>query len=294
MPVWNSATFWRMIGSSCRPRVLDPGDQVLEPALQADDRGGAEAGALEHQRRDRDLPAAADLADDVLVGDLGLLHEDLVELGLAGDLAERADVDVRLVDVEDEVGDPLVLRGVLVGAGEQHAPLRLVRVGGPDLLAGDLPAAVRLHRARLQRRQVGSRLGLREALAPDLVAGEDRVEVALLLLLVAVGDDDGAAHHQAQHVRRERHALAAELLVEDRLLDQRRALAAVLLGPRDAGPAGLVHRLLPGAAELELGLVVALGRLAGMVRLEPGAHLVAECRLGLVQGQVHGPSLPPG
>ena len=34
---------------------------------------------------------------------------------------------------------------------------------------------------------------------------------------------------------------ARQLLAEDRLLDQRRAAAAVLLGPRDAGPAGLVE-----------------------------------------------------
>src|SRR3954454_19759508 len=156
--------------------LTNHGEQVLHRALQAHHGGGAKSGALEHQGRDRNAPAAADLPDDVLVGDLGLLEEDLVELGLAGDLAKRPDVDVRLVHVEDEVGDPLVLGGVLVGAGEQHAVLRFVRVGGPDLLAGHLPRTVRLDRARLQRREVGTGLRLREALAPDLFAREDRVE----------------------------------------------------------------------------------------------------------------------
>jgi hypothetical protein len=57
--------------------------------------------------------------------------------------------------------------------------------------------------------------------------------------------------------------------------------APELLGPGDARPAGVVHLLLPGAAELELGRVVALGRGAGVVGLEPGAYLFAELRLGL-------------
>src|SRR4051794_17522377 len=269
--------------------LADQGEQVLHGALQAHHSGGAEPGALEHKRGDRDAPAATHLADDVLVGDLGLLEEDLVELGLAGDLAKRPDIDVGLIHVEDEVGDPLVLRGVLVGAGEEHAVLGLVRVGGPDLLAGDLPVAVGLDRAGLERGEVGSGLRLREALAPDLLTGEDRLEVALLLVLVAVSDDDGPAHHQAEDVRGKRHALARELLVEDRLLNQGGALAAVLLWPGETGPAGVVHLLLPGAAELELGLVVAFGRGAGMVLLQPAPDLVAEGRLGVGQGQVHNP-----
>ena len=42
-------------------------DQVVEQLAQADLQGEAEAGALVHQRRQRDLPAVADAADDVLV-----------------------------------------------------------------------------------------------------------------------------------------------------------------------------------------------------------------------------------
>ena len=42
-----------------------------------------------------------------------------------------------------------------------------------------------LHRACLQRREVRARLGLGEALAPDLLGGDDRGQVALLLLVGA-------------------------------------------------------------------------------------------------------------
>ena len=208
-----------------------------------------------HQGRDRDDPAVPLAADQVLVGDVGALEEDLVELGLAGDLAQRANLHPVLLHVADEVGEALVLGRVGVGAGEQHAPLRLVRVGRPDLLPGDPPAAVLVHRLRLQRGEVGARLRLGEPLAPDLLRGEDRLEEALLLLLGAVGDDHRAAHHQAEHVGRRRRLRARHLLAEDRLLDQGRAASAVLLRPRDPRPAGLVHLALPVAAELELGLL---------------------------------------
>ena len=107
----------------------------------------------------------------------------------------------------------------------------------------------RLHGPGLQRRQVRARLGLGEALAPDLLGGEDRRQVALLLLLGPVGDHGRAAHREAEHVGRLRAPRAHDLLVEDRLLDQRRAAAAVLLRPRHAGPAAVVELALPVEAE---------------------------------------------
>ena len=54
------------------------------------------------------------------------------------------------------------------------------------------------HRAGLQRREVGARLGLAEALAPDLVGAQDRREEALLLLVGAVGDHASARPSSAR------------------------------------------------------------------------------------------------
>jgi hypothetical protein len=68
------------------------------------------------------------------------------------------------------------------------------------------------------------------------------------------------------------------LLVEDRLLDQRRPAPAVRLGPGHAGPPGLVQLALPVAAKLERGLVAG-GLAAGVVGLEPVAQLVPELLL---------------
>src|SRR5437870_5654645 len=83
-------------GRARAQRVLEqpaPGglaDQVVELLAQAHLQREAEARALVHERRQGHLPAVADAADHELVGDPGLLDEELVELRLAGDLAQRA------------------------------------------------------------------------------------------------------------------------------------------------------------------------------------------------------------
>src|SRR5918996_3688244 len=83
--------------------------QLLERDPDPGGRRGAEPGALVHQRGDRDGPAVANAADHVLVRDPSLLHEELVELRLLGDLVERADLHRVLLHVHDEVGQALVL-----------------------------------------------------------------------------------------------------------------------------------------------------------------------------------------
>src|SRR3954451_15584366 len=183
----------------------------------------------------------------------GLLDEELVELGLTGDLAQRADLDRVLLHVHEEVGQALVPRRLGVGAGDEHAPLRVVGERRPHLLAGHDPLVAVAHRARLQRREVRAGLGLREALAPDLVGAEDRLEAAALLVLGTVRDDGRPAHREAEDVDGARRLRARELLVVDRLLDERRPAPAVLLRPGHAGPPVLVQAPLPRPAELEAG-----------------------------------------
>ena len=158
-----------MRGSSSAPLRRGLVEELVEQLAQADLEEERQAGALVHERRQRDLPAVADAADDVLVGDPRLLDEELVELGAAGDLAQRPDLDLVLLHVHEEVGQALVLGRLGVGARDEHAPLRVLRAGGPDLLPGDDPVVAVLDRARLQRREVRAGVGLGEALAPDLL-----------------------------------------------------------------------------------------------------------------------------
>ena len=219
------------------------------------------------KRRHGDLPAAADLAEQVVAGHLDVVEEDLVELGVAGDLPQRAHLDAVSVHVDDHVGEALVPLGVGVRAADQDAEVGDVRVRRPDLLAVDDEAAVSRLDAGPHRGEVRARSRLREALAPDLLGAQDLLQVALLLLLGAVRHDRRAGHSQADHADVLGRLRSRELLEHDRLVAVRGALAAVLLGPGEADEAGVVQ--LPAPLAPWLG---------GQVRLEPLAHLCAEGR----------------
>ena len=78
------------------------GDRADHAAL-AGQPHAADGDALVHQRGLGDPPALADLAEAVGVGDADVGEEDLVELGLAGDLAQRPHLDAGVGHVADEV-----------------------------------------------------------------------------------------------------------------------------------------------------------------------------------------------
>ena len=59
--------------------------------------------------------------EPVAVGDADLGQEDLVELGVAGHLAQRPYLDAGSGHVEDEVGKAPVLRHVGIGSRDEHA-----------------------------------------------------------------------------------------------------------------------------------------------------------------------------
>ncbi len=189
-----------------------------------------------------------------------VVEEDLVELRLAGDLAQAAHGDALAVHRHDEHRQALVLGHVGVGAREQQPVGGELGVGGPHLLAAQPPAAVvLLARACLHGREVRAGGGLGEQLAPDLVAVEHRPEVAGLLLLRAVGDDRGAEHADADRVEDAGHFRARDLLVADDLLDRTETLPAEVLGPGHAREPALGELALPRAARGD-DLVLVLDR----------------------------------
>ena len=155
---------------------------------------------LVHERRERHVPALADVAEPLAVGDAHVGEVHLVELGLAGRLHERPHFDARRVHVDDEHREALVLRLLGVGAHDDDAEARDVRERRPHLLAVDDPLVTVAHRARREARDVGARARLAEHLAPDLFAREQRAQVAALLLVAAVRDDRRRAHAVADRV----------------------------------------------------------------------------------------------
>ena len=189
---------------------------------------------------------------DVLRGDAHAREEHLVEVGDAGDLAQRPHVDAGRLHVDDEVRDAAVLRLLGIGARDQDPPVGVLRVRVPHLLPVDDPLVAVAHRTRAERGEVGAGTGLAEQLAPQLVAAQHRVEVALLLLGRAVHHERGRDHADPDGEHAGLHVELRLFLRVDRLLDAGAAAAAELLGPRDAGPPVVVQHVLPLAAALEV------------------------------------------
>jgi hypothetical protein len=158
-----------------------------------------------------------------------------------------------------------------------------VRERRPDLLAGDDPLVAVALGPRLEVGEVGAGFGLRVALAPQFLTRGDLRQEPPLLLLGAVVQDRGPDQALAHDADAPGPAGTGVLLVEDDLLEQARAPAAVLLRERQAHPAGRAERPLPGEALLEQRVLVAgtaaaahAGELTGQLLREPAPRLGAE------------------
>jgi hypothetical protein len=182
----------------------------------------------------------------------------------------------------------LVLRQLGVGASEHAAPARKLAPRDPRLLAAEHPGAVALDGSRTERCEVGARLGLREALRPQLLRREDRPHVARPLLLGSEREDRRPEHVEPDDRRELGSAGGCQLLVDDDLLRRRAAAAAELRRPRAADEAGLVAARLPAAEERHplVERVRDLGR-GGRVLREERAHLLLQLTLGRLERELH-------
>src|SRR5439155_22919790 len=197
------------------------------------------------------------------------------------------ELDPRGVHRADNPRDAAVARRLGVGAHEELLKLRHVGEAAPYLLPADEQDVALDDGTRLEASQVGARVRLREALAPDHLAAQDGREVRRLLLLRPARDEGRAGVVEPDEERRDvGRAGARILLAPDELLHERRAAAAVRARPRDTGPAAVVHAPLPGlvarGARGELGRA----RRARQVGLEPRARLGAEGLLGPAEWEV--------
>ena len=178
------------------PRLGDNADH----AALARSGIAADGDPLAHQGKGCDLPALALLPEPVGVGDAYVGEEDLVELGLPGELAQRPHVDPGVGHVTDEVAQAGVLRDVGVGPDQEDREPCLVGRRCPHFLPVDDPAVTVAHRAGADRGEVGAGTGFAEQLTPDLLAGPQWLEEALLLLVGAEGEDGGCCHAQSDPV----------------------------------------------------------------------------------------------
>src|SRR5271156_586321 len=89
---------------------------------------------------------------------------------------------------------PLCLATLGVGAYDQDAMIAEMCARGPDFLAIDDPFVSHAFGARAQPREVRTRGGFGEQLAPDLLAGGHGRKMALLLLVARKGHQRRPAH----------------------------------------------------------------------------------------------------
>jgi len=274
-----------------RPAVAGQFDQAAQLRPQRDDVLGEGGAPLEAQGHIGDPPAVVLLADAVGHRHPGPVQEDLAEVRLPVHGLHGPHLDAGLVHMEDEPGDAPVLGRVGVGPHQQFAVVGHVRPGAPDLLAAHDVLVALPHGPGGQRGQVGAGAGLGEALAPDAVAAENPRQVVTPLLLGALGHEGragvGVAHEDDADVGRTRGGV---LLLEDQLLRDGQAAAAVLDRPVEAGVPGLVQPALPPGVVGPPGCPVP-GRgwraVGGHGAGEPVPHFLAEDLVGCGVRQVH-------
>src|SRR5262249_45211331 len=175
-------------------------------------------------------PSLAGPADHVGGRDAGPVEVHLPEF--PGDTVDHAQgplLDARLAHGHGERGQPAVPGDVRIGASEQHAPLRGVRVAGPDLVAVDHVLVSRQLRAGRERPQIGPGLWLAESLAPAVAAVDDARQEPRLHVVAAVTED---ALDEVADAGPGRRARAGQLLVDDHVVHARQLLPADLDRPR--------------------------------------------------------------
>ena len=113
-------------------------------------------------------------------GDADVGEGDRRELRAAAHLAYGPARYPRAVEGGQEDGDPLVLRGVGVGPHQQLAVGRPHPIGSPDLLAVDHELVAVEQGPGPQPGEVRPEIRLAETLTPQLLAGKDPRQMAML------------------------------------------------------------------------------------------------------------------
>jgi hypothetical protein len=174
---------------------------LTQRALGVGDTGDTRA--LVCQQRLGIGPALVLLADQVFDRHANVVELHLVQAVVVVDGLDRVDLDALGLHVDEQEADTVLLLALAAGAHEAEDPVRVLRIGGPDLGSVDhVVIAIQLGPG-LQGGEVGAGAGLRVALAPPVLALEDARQEALLLLLVTEGVD-----HRRHHLQAEGHHVA--------------------------------------------------------------------------------------
>ena len=232
-------------GGDARPRGVEPVG-VAQPAFDLVEDPGEAAellgrDPLEVERVHDDVPAAVELADEVLRGNLDAVEEDLAEEA-AAEHREPAHLDpraCRAVRRRRISRDAAARPGSCArrGRSSRRATRSTSRSCGRRRRTGRPRAC-----ARRQRREIASRLRLGESLAEGELATRDRPEQPLLERGRREALERAADGLVREQVERERQPVVAEGVLDERRVDVRQAAAAALLRPREADEPCLAER----------------------------------------------------
>ncbi len=265
-------------------------DEASDLRVEPRDQRQPERPALVQERRHRDLPAAAHLAEDVVERHLGAVEEDLVELGLAGELSQRANLDAGAAHVQQQHRQPGAAGRRRIGADEQQAAIRHVRVRRPDLLpwrtSRSLSSRPAVRSAARSDPASGSENPWHQISAAERMGERNRACCASVPCAMIVGPAipipitptcGGASARDL-------------LLVRDRLVARGESSTAVRHGPGQTREPRLVQSSAPLPTRLEVrgrDAVRVAAELIGQVLLEPVAKLGAERGLVRDVAEVH-------
>ena len=161
-------------------------------------------------------------------------------------------------------------------------------------MAVDDPLVAVAPRVRLEREQIGARVGLAVALPERRLAARDPGQELAAQGLRAVADD-GVGDLERAAQRSERRARRRQLLEQDEQVDDGPLLAAQRARPVQGEPAPLAERTHEGVrvrAGAVAGVGAVLGEALGRVLLEERTHLGGKRALLGAPSEIH--ALLPG
>src|ERR1700686_435437 len=154
----------------CGPPVALDGvrefDETHDETFEYEVQARAVRTPLMHQRAHRHIPSVIHLAQGIFHRDAHVAKKQLAEFGLAGHLTQGANFKPRRFHIHEENGQSFVLGDAGVGADDEFTPIAQRAVAGPHFLTVHDVVITVQPRFRLQTGQIGTRIRLREALAP--------------------------------------------------------------------------------------------------------------------------------
>src|SRR5699024_5277480 len=134
----------------------------------------------------------------------------------------RPHFDPRLIQGAKEEGDTAVARLLVAGAAEDKDVVGILTPGGPGFLTVDDPLVTIKDRSGSQGGEIGTRTGLRVALTPRVLSGDDPGKIVALLLFCPPVEKGVADQTNAETVARNpgRRLRQSELLGHDHLFER--------------------------------------------------------------------------